>query len=261
MLSGVLIAMLVVALFNPFALTGSLAQGKPTRVPADDPAVTPEATKTMMEIPRSSTEDGGFILGYDDAPVTIIEFADWACPHCQNYKPVIDQFIEEYVETGQAKFEFRVYPTAGGRLTLFAGLFAECVDEARPGAFWDAHDILYELAFDEAYDEELGQVVARELDLNYEDLLTCAAEDAESVLQTAELADDLGVGGTPAIAIRYGDGEARWIKFDGAVYDQGGVPFEVLAAVIEQANDDAAAGDDEATGDDETIEEATGDAA
>lgn len=79
----------------------------------------------------SRAEDGGFVLGNPDAKVTIIEFADFGCPHCQEYKPTIDDFIKNYVQTGKAKFEFRIFPTAGGAMTEFAGRIADCIDQQR----------------------------------------------------------------------------------------------------------------------------------
>src|SRR4051794_33993937 len=44
-------------------------------------------TDIYSDIPQSRTEDGAFVLGDPDAPITIIEFLDWGCPHCQAYKP------------------------------------------------------------------------------------------------------------------------------------------------------------------------------
>ena len=33
-------------------------------------------------IPRDRTEDGAFILGFEEAPVTLVVFEDFLCPHC-----------------------------------------------------------------------------------------------------------------------------------------------------------------------------------
>jgi hypothetical protein len=49
-----------------------------------------------------------------------------------------------------------------------------------------------------------------------------------------------GVMGTPAVLVRYG-GEAQFVTLEGRQYSQGGVPFEVLAQVIDAANAPAAA--------------------
>src|SRR5690606_690163 len=100
------------------------------------------------DIPQSRTEDGAFVLGDPDAPVTIVEFADFMCPHCQNYETTVHDFIEQYVTTGQARFEYRLYPIVHPTYSVFTAQIAECADVQRDGAFWASHDLLYDLASD-----------------------------------------------------------------------------------------------------------------
>ena len=52
------------------------------------------------EIPQSFTDDGAPVLGDPNAPITIVEFADFMCPHCQEYTETIGRVIEEHVITG-----------------------------------------------------------------------------------------------------------------------------------------------------------------
>jgi protein-disulfide isomerase len=186
-------------------------------------------------IPSSRTEDGAFVLGFDDAPVTLIEFADWACPACQDYRPTIDRFITEYVATGRAKLEFRIFPTAGGQLTVFAGQIAECADEQRPGVFWEVGELLYTLATSGRYTEDLGRVVADEMNLDFGTLLTCSSE-------ATQVTDDVAFGrarevtGTPAIRVRYNDGDAQFLVVNGTQYLGGNATFDVLSQMVEQAS-------------------------
>jgi protein-disulfide isomerase len=179
----------------------------------------------------SRTADGGFVLGDPDAPVTIIEFADFACPACHQYQATAHDFIKEMVATGQARFEYRVVATAGGPATTFAGQIAECMDEQQPGAFWTAYTRFTDLARAGQY-ADAPQIVARELNMSYSDLLTCS-ENAEQVAEDAALAQQVGVSGTPAVAVRYGDGPATFISQQ---YNRGGVPLEVLRSVVQAAN-------------------------
>ena len=89
-----------------------------------------------MTLPASHSHaqaDGGFVLGNPNAPITMIEFADFACPHCQEYHPMITQFLADYVVTGKAKFEYRVFPTAGGQLSEYTGQLLECAEEQKAG--------------------------------------------------------------------------------------------------------------------------------
>ena len=199
-----------------------------------------ELMEIFAELEQTRAEDGAFLLGDPDAPITIVEFSDYACPHCQTYRPIVEQVIEDYVATGQANFEFRVFPTAGGQLSAYAAVVAECADNVQPGAFWDAYGIFYTLAEARKYDANLGQVLVDELGIDWDDILECGDNlENPQVIIDYEIAQELGVGGTPAIVVRYGDGDLEFITLDGTTYDQGGPSYEVLAEVIEAAQEDA----------------------
>lgn len=185
-------------------------------------------------LPQSRTSDGAFVLGNPDAPVTIIEFADFGCPHCVEYRPEIERFITDYVVPGRAKFEFRMFPTAGGSTTLFAGQLAECIEEQKPGGFWDAYSVLFDVGTTGQYfSDDMGRVLAQRVGIdNYSELLTCS-RDANQINTDIEFGRTLGVSGTPAVLVRYDGGNPQWITYSGVTYDRGSVPFAVLAAVVE----------------------------
>ncbi len=188
----------------------------------------------LSQIPFSRGEDGAFILGDSNAPVTIIEFADFACAHCVDYERTIEEFINQYVALGLAQLEYRMFPTAGGDLTRFAGQIAECADEQRPGAFWEAYVVLYQLARTGQYNQELGQKVANELGLNYAEILNCSTT-ALQVATDVEYGRARSISGTPAVMVRYGDGPAQYVTINGQTYDRGSVPLDVLAQVVTSA--------------------------
>ena len=186
-------------------------------------------------IPQSRTEDGAFVLGSADAPVTIIEFADWACPHCQSYRGTIESFIRDEVATGRAKLEFRIFPTTGGQLTVYAGQIAECAEAQQPGAFWELQPFLYELAMTGRYTEDLGREIANHLGIDYSQLLTCSSESTR-VTTDANFGRTSGVQGTPAIMVRYADGAANFVTYNGTTYSRSEVPLDVLSGVVNLAN-------------------------
>ncbi len=70
------------------------------------------------------------ILGDPDAPVTIIEYASFTCPHCARFhKEVFPKIKKNYIDTGKVKFVFReVY---FDRFGLWAGMLAHCGGEMR----------------------------------------------------------------------------------------------------------------------------------
>jgi protein-disulfide isomerase len=190
-------------------------------------------------LPQSRTEDGAYVLGNPDAPITVVEFADWACPHCQEYRSTIERFIAEYVATGLAKFEFRVFPTAGGNLTVFAGQMADCAENQQEGSFWRAYPILYRLAETGQYSEDLGRDLASQLGVNYSEMLTCGSEESNRVSADIAFGQARGVSGTPSVMVRINDGDAQWFTPSGlsANAENRQLPtFDMLAALVNSAS-------------------------
>ncbi len=182
-------------------------------------------TNVVME----RTDDGGFILGDPDAPITIVEFADFLCPHCQAYKSTVDRVINDFVLTGQARFEYRMLPTQN--LSPFVGQVAECAAVEYEGGFWPIHDELFRIANSSRISDDIGRRIAEEFNLDYSTILTCT-RDAEQVSIDQRLATQAGVSGTPAIRVRYGDSGLQPIS---ASYERGSVPFEIIQAAVANA--------------------------
>lgn len=70
------------------------------------------------------------VLGSDDAPVVLIEYASFTCPHCRTFHE--DSFLKlkkNYIDSGQVKFIFReVYFDKYG---LWAAMVARCSGSER----------------------------------------------------------------------------------------------------------------------------------
>ena len=77
-------------------------------------------------------------LGAEDAPVTVIEYASFTCPHCATFHIGPAQSLKtEYVDTGKVRFIYRdVYFDRPG---LWASLLARC----EPTRFFGVSDMLY----------------------------------------------------------------------------------------------------------------------
>ncbi|UXU75091.1 MULTISPECIES: DsbA family protein [unclassified Paracoccus (in: a-proteobacteria)] len=65
------------------------------------------------------------VLGQESAPVTIVEYASFTCPHCANFhNDNMSRLKSEYIDTGKVRFIQRdVYFDAPG---LWAGILARC---------------------------------------------------------------------------------------------------------------------------------------
>lgn len=189
------------------------------------------------DIPQSRTQDGGFVLGNPDAPVTVVEFGDFACPHCQVYHTEVERFIDEYVKTGQAKFEYRMFISgADPAYGPYTAQLAECAAEQRDGAFFAAHDVLFQTGRAQGrFNERTARTLADRMELDYSELLRCA-ENADQFQTDQRLGQSLGVQSTPSILIRYGDEAPQFISDGVQTYNRGGVPYQVLQAVVESVS-------------------------
>jgi protein-disulfide isomerase len=80
-------------------------------------------------------------LGAADAPVVVIEYADYQCPWCKRFAEGAGQQLrEEYVASGEARFVIRNLAFLGDE-SVWAAEAAECAEDQ--DRFWDYHDKLY----------------------------------------------------------------------------------------------------------------------
>jgi len=90
--------------------------------------------------PRVAVGDGR-VLGDENAPVTVVEYADFQCPICKHAETsVVSQIERDYVTSGQVKIEFRMFPFLG-QDSFNAAQAAEAARDQ--GKFWEYHDALY----------------------------------------------------------------------------------------------------------------------
>ncbi len=74
-------------------------------------------------------------IGRADAPVTVVEYASFACPHCADWHEfVYPGFKARFIDTGQVRFVFRNLPTDPGEISLPGASLAHC---AAPERFFD----------------------------------------------------------------------------------------------------------------------------
>ncbi|MBR9699338.1 thioredoxin domain-containing protein [Candidatus Woesearchaeota archaeon] len=82
--------------------------------------------------------------GDPDAPVTMIEFANFECDFSNRFYDETFRLIEdEYINTGKVRFTFRHFPLLNIHPnSQLAAEAAECAREQ--GKFWEMHDMLFE---------------------------------------------------------------------------------------------------------------------
>ena len=135
------------------------------------------------------------VAGPDDAPITLVEYADFQCPYCAAAHGEVSRLLSALPD--QVRFVFRHFPLH--RIHQYAELGAEAAEAAgAQGKFWEMQDVLFE------NQEDLGPAgvlaFARALDLDTERF----AEDLEARRFHARVERDLrrgeqsGVEGTPS---------------------------------------------------------------
>jgi len=160
---------------------------------------------------RPAVSERDHIAGRPGAPLTLVEYGDYQCPHCAAADPVV-----RAVQTAlgqELRFVFRNFPlTEIHPAAEPAAEFAE--GAARQGKFWEAHDAIFAWSRQNG-PESLGlpalEAIALELGLDPQQL----EQDVTGRVHLERIKTDFnsgirsGVNGTPTFFI---NGQ----RFDGA---------------------------------------------
>lgn len=111
-------------------------------------ALTPRvaAAQTTAAPPAVTSTDR--ILGRENAPVTVIEYASLVCSHCGEWhKDVYPEFKRRFVDTGRVRLVFRDLPTQPAPIAARAAGIARCAAPERfyavVDAFFDGQEALF----------------------------------------------------------------------------------------------------------------------
>jgi Na+/H+ antiporter NhaA len=137
------------------------------------------------------------VRGPENAPVTLVEYGDFECPHCGRAEPAVRQLLEG---RSDIRYIWRHLPLTD--VHPHAQIAAEAAEAAdRQGAFWEMHDRLLQRQ-DELKPAQLVRH-AKELGLDVnrfsDDLMSRAG--AARVAQDVEQAAASGVVGTPTFFV------------------------------------------------------------
>jgi len=126
--------------------------------------------------------------GPADAPVTIVEFADYECPYCAKDEPTVRTVLAAYPT--QVKLVFKNLPLHMHPQAKHKALVAECM--GAQDRFWQAHDGFFANAPQKKVTEG-----AEERTLN-----ACVSRGGEGQVESdLALAQRLGVTTTPSFVI------------------------------------------------------------
>jgi hypothetical protein len=78
------------------------------------------------------TQGARFTLGREDAPIVVVDFSNYLCPHCQDHAlNVLPRLKAEYIDTGKVRYLFRDFPFPGQDHVIRAGEAAACAARSR----------------------------------------------------------------------------------------------------------------------------------
>ena len=153
----------------------------------------PEPVAPRVEIDT----DGYPYKGSTDAAVTVVEFSDFQCPHCQRASGVLRAMAERYGD--RIHFVYKDFPVNRSGISRLVARGAVCAHEQ--GRFWEYHDLAFEMQ------PELTQsspaTLADDVGLDMEAFESCYQDprSAARVDRSESEAERLGVSGTPTLFV------------------------------------------------------------
>jgi predicted DsbA family dithiol-disulfide isomerase len=147
----------------------------------------PRAPISMKDVP---------VRGDSTARVTILEFADFECPYCQQLQPILDKIETDF--KGKINFAFKDFPLPMHPDAPKAAEAAHCA--GAQGKYWEYHDVMFDkkaldIASLKSYSSQLG------LDTTAFSACLDKGEMAGLVNVQATEANALGLQGTPTVLI------------------------------------------------------------
>lgn len=161
----------------------------------------PPSPVTQPNLPKVTESD--IIEGEKNAKLVVTEYADFQCPACANYNPILNQLLGSY--KGKIKVVYRFFPLTGiHKNAVISGQAAYAAN--MQGKFPEMKDLLYDNQKDWenlSDPKSVFEGYAKEIELNSEqfkkDMNSSQSRDA--VLAGEKEALGLGLNSTPSFFI------------------------------------------------------------
>lgn len=170
------------------------------------------------DMPRFDVSiDDDPMRGAKDAPVTIVQFAEFQCPYCGKANATVNQILEDY--DGKVRMVYRDFPLSFHDRAIPAAIAANCAGEQ--GKYWEIHDLMMQDQRSLSDADLLAH--ANTLQLDVDKWQTCRQDPAQAAEVNAdfEAGQALGVTGTPAF-------------FVNGIMLSGALPYDMFAQIIDK---------------------------
>ncbi len=172
-----------------------------------------EAPRVELTVPAQAKTKGGGA----QAPVTIVEFADFECGYCRRSHPTVERLLTEYGD--KVQFAFVDYPLDFHKRAIPASVAARCAGDQ--DKFWDYYENLMVMTGDLGDADLRKRAESLGLDMTQFDQCYQTNEYASLIEDHMQLGRELGVTGTPTFFIN-----GRMLV--------GAKPYEELKSVIDE---------------------------
>jgi protein-disulfide isomerase len=145
---------------------------------------------------------GDRVLGKEDAPVTVVEYASMTCPHCAHFhETTYPELKKRYIDTGKVRFIFREFPL--DPLAAGASMLARCADKEQ---FFPLIETLFQQQSKWAVEKPIPQLlaIARQAGFSEEKFKACLSDQKMLDAMQAEqkrATDKFQVNSTPTLFV------------------------------------------------------------
>jgi protein-disulfide isomerase len=146
----------------------------------------------------------GLTAGDPNAPIVVVEYADFQCPACQNvFLSLEPTIIKDYINTGKVFYTFEPFSFLGPE-SYRASEAAYCA--ADQGKFWDYHDLLFNNWAGEnqgAFSDENLFRFASQIDFDQDAFAECfnSGKYTQKVIDKGDEAIAAGISSTPTFLV------------------------------------------------------------
>jgi protein-disulfide isomerase len=138
------------------------------------------------------------VRGLPDAPIELVEYGDFECPHCGRAAVVVQQLTDELGD--RLRFAFRHFPLS--KMHPHARKAAQAAEAAgAQGKFWEMHDMLFANATALTVENLIEYAVLLKLDVSRFEAELTIDTYADRVQQDVASGVRSGVNGTPTFFI------------------------------------------------------------
>jgi hypothetical protein len=189
-------------LLGVIAIGGAYLLFRQMSGPGGSPATT---LQQVVMSPEQLQRVPGISKGQPNAPVVIMEFADFQCPGCGDFARFSEPLIQDHINNGTVRFVWYDFPLVQiHQNAMLAARAGRCANEQNQ--FWPFHDYVFgqqgqwssstgAAGLFEDYAEQVGMDRAA--------FATCLRSDKyqKEVSESFELGNTLGVSGTPTLFV------------------------------------------------------------